>query len=200
MELARLETRQEELDREIKEETSNLKIIEVERLDVEETREQIHKLKQQVGLIGAIDETVTTEYEEVSARYQFLSTQSQDLDEAIGHLEKVIKDLDEAISTQFDNAFKNINQLFTKYFKKLFNGGKAQLILEIKEVPIDKNEVIENPEEDEVNSEGDLADAETEHKEKTKIKPKKNMVSILSPLLPVKNYPASTCFLVAKKP
>jgi chromosome segregation protein len=56
------------------------------------------------------------------------------LSQAIEHLEKIIKDLEESISKQFDRAFKNINTLFNQYFKQLFSGGKAELILDITEV------------------------------------------------------------------
>ncbi len=167
VELARLETRQEELNKEISEEIKDLQVMEVKSLDVEATREQIQRLKQQLSLIGGIDEGVLAEYQEVNDRYEFLSKQSGDLTEAISHLEKVIKDLDEAISEQFNEAFKNINQLFSKYFKQLFNGGKAQLTLEIKEVPLDKQEAEEDYDED------DEDDEEEEAKEKPAVKTKK---------------------------
>jgi chromosome segregation protein len=144
--LARLETRQEDLNKEISEEFSGLKTVEVKEIELEASRQRIHNLRNQLGTIGAIDESIISEYKEVDERYQFLKQQSEDLDEAIIHLEKIIKDLDASISEQFDTSFKNINQLFSKYFKKLFSGGKAQLILDIKEVPINKKIEVETEE------------------------------------------------------
>lgn len=134
VELARLETRQEELDREIAEELPNLQIKSIGKIDINEARQQISRLKDQLSVIGGIDEVVVDEYKEVNERYSFLKEQSDDLNEAIKHLEKIIKDLEEAISKQFDEAFKNINTYFNEYFKKLFNGGKAELILDIQEL------------------------------------------------------------------
>lgn len=132
--LARFETREEELLKEISEELPSFMPKEVEDINASETKEQIHRLKNQLSVIGGIDELVLEEYQEVNERYTFLKEQSDDLTEAIGHLEKIISDLEEAISKQFDKSFKNINTLFNQNFKKLFSGGKAELILDVSEV------------------------------------------------------------------
>jgi chromosome segregation protein len=151
--MARLETKEEELDREISEEFPGFEIAKVKDTDVTETREQINRLKNQLSIIGGIDEVVVEEYKEVNERYTFLKEQSDDLAEAISHLEKIIKDLEESISKQFDKAFKNINTLFNQYFKKLFSGGKAELILDISEIKKPKASSEETPGEDKVNGE-----------------------------------------------
>jgi chromosome segregation ATPase len=136
--LARLETKKEDLETELAEEVSHFEKISFdENLEIESSRQKINSLKNQLSQIGSIDETVVTEFKEVDERFNFLNTQSQDLQEAIKHLEKIIKDLEINISQQFDDSFQSINNLFGKYFKQLFNGGKAQLILDIKEVPLD---------------------------------------------------------------
>ena len=138
--LAKLETRQEDLLAEIAEEIPELKTQVVKELEVDSARQQINNLKNQLQIIGGIDPTVASEFTQVNDRFTFLSEQSKDLEQAIEHLEKIIKDLDEAIAEQFDQAFHNINKLFDTYFKKLFNGGKAELILDIREV---KDESVE---------------------------------------------------------
>ena len=150
--LAKLETKQEDLNKEIEEEFSNLAIDKkADKIDVDNTRQQINNLKNQLNIIGGIDQAVVAEYKEVNERYQFLKTQSDDLDQAISHLEKVIKDLDESISAQFDKSFKSINKLFEKYFKKLFNGGKSELLLNIKEIQEEQNQEEDDEEEEEQN-------------------------------------------------
>ncbi|PWB38779.1 MAG: hypothetical protein C3F02_01665 [Parcubacteria group bacterium] len=157
VELARLETRQEDLAKEIAEEIPNLLIKEgAQVLDSGQAKEKINSLKDQLHIIGGIDQAVVVEYQEVDERYSFLRSQSDDLHQAIEHLEKIIKDLDESIAGQFDSAFKNINKLFDKYFKKLFSGGKAELILNI----------IENREE--LEPEGVMAGGEAEDDEEEK--------------------------------
>ncbi|OGY94806.1 MAG: hypothetical protein A2406_03170 [Candidatus Komeilibacteria bacterium RIFOXYC1_FULL_37_11] len=158
--LARLETRAEELEREISEELPSFVSRAVKDINTSETKEQISRLKNQLSVIGGIDEIVVEEYQEVNERYTFLKEQSDDLSEAIGHLEKIIKDLEEAIAEQFDQAFKNINTLFNQYFKKLFSGGRAELILDITEVKKSKQATVEEGEETE----------ETDDSEETEIK------------------------------
>lgn len=161
VDLARLETKQEDLNKEIAEEIPNLVVkAKVEHLDSVLAKQKINSWKDQLHIIGGIDQTVIAEYQEVDQRYQFLKSQSDDLHQAIEHLEKIIRDLDQSIAGQFDRAFKNINKLFDKYFRKLFSGGKAELILNI----------IENKEELEPESVLAAADEEeAEAKDKTKI-------------------------------
>jgi len=151
--LARLETRQEELQKEIQEEFSGLKIKDVSSIDVHQSKEKIINLKNQLSIIGGIDDTVMEEYREVKERHDFLTEQTEDLEQAITQLEKIIKDLEETISKQFDKSFANINKLFDKYFKKLFNGGRSELILDIKEI----KEVVagDNNEDEEEDDEAD---------------------------------------------
>lgn len=158
--LARLETRQEELIKEIEEEIKDFVAIATEDINIHETKENIQKIKGQLHIIGGIDTVVIDEYKEVKERYEFLKEQTDDLNEAIGHLEKIIDDLDESIASQFDKSFKRINDLFSKYFKKLFNGGKAELILNVTEI---KEEVKES----EDGAEEDL-DEDTKQETKTK--------------------------------
>lgn len=163
--LARLETRQEDLQKEIAEEIPNLEIKKsAHDNNPAESKIRINNLKEQLQVIGGIDQAVVSEYQEVSDRFEFLNGQSKDLNEAIKHLEKIIKDLDDSIAHQFDESFKNINKLFDKYFKKLFSGGKAELILNI----------IETEESDEADldlDEDNDDDEDDEDEEAEKIKP-----------------------------
>jgi chromosome segregation protein len=89
---------------------------------------RIQQLKRQLEIIGSLDEETQKEYDEISERYDFLKTQSDDLRSAITTLQTVIEELDKTIREQFDQAFKEINKEFQKYFKMLFNGGQSELI------------------------------------------------------------------------
>jgi chromosome segregation protein len=90
--------------------------------------EKIDALKRQIEQIGGIDPEIEKEYIETKERYDFLSGQSHDLTDAIGSLEKVIKELDGIIKERFDKEFKNISAKFEEYFKILFNGGSAKIV------------------------------------------------------------------------
>jgi chromosome segregation protein len=151
VEIARIETKKEDLGNEIRE---NLKIEEAQAvvdLKVElhpeykaasyaERVENIRRLKGQLEMIGGIDPTVNEEYKSTFERNEFLTTQIMDLKEASLSLEKIIDELDEKIKNQFKGAFEKINLQFTKYFKSLFNGGKASLQLHREEVAAPKEE------------------------------------------------------------
>jgi len=136
--LARIETKYEDLNNEIKEDAPNIILSkENNELDIESSKQKMINLRNQLNIIGGIDQSVIDEYKEVKERYEFLENQSNDLEKAIKQLEKIIKDLEESISNQFDKAFRDINKLFNKYFQKLFSGGRAELILDIKEIDLD---------------------------------------------------------------
>ncbi|MDD2807229.1 MAG: AAA family ATPase [Patescibacteria group bacterium] len=132
VEMARLETRQQDLSAEIRQETGDLawlKNYPVEKIDEGALRSEINQLKHQLELIGGVDPEIVGEYEQTKERFDFLTEQGDDLRKSINDLEQVINELDEQIQQQFDTSFKHINHEFTKFFKILFNGGKAELVL-----------------------------------------------------------------------
>lgn len=155
--LAKLETKQEDLEKEAAEEIGQENLKKIQGLEPlpesaaspEQEKQEIQRLKHQLELIGGIDPAVEGEYKETNERYQFLTTQTRDLDEAIKSLEKVIAELDDKIKKQFNASFEKINQEFGKYFRILFAGGKAGLILQ------KEKEVLAEAEEDKENSESE---------------------------------------------
>ena len=131
--------RREDLEREIRQEFGEPNVLGEPAGFEPDWQEKIFRLKHQLELIGGIDPEVEHEYKETSERYEFLKTQIGDLRGAIDSLMKVIGELDGIIKKQFDTAFGKINDEFGKYFKILFGGGKAQLILK-KEIKVDEEE------------------------------------------------------------
>lgn len=131
VEIAKLETKQDDWQREIDAELPHFEQQEVPSLQIPETEERIDSLKKQLHVIGGIDEMTQAEYQEVHDKHSYLTQQTTDLRLAATSLVTLINDLDAHISKQFEQNFKNINGLFTKYFKKLFSGGRAALTLHI---------------------------------------------------------------------
>jgi chromosome segregation protein len=133
VELARLETKKEDLEKEIKEELGGLEAVKDNKknwhnLDAQSALTEIQQLKHQLELIGGIDPEVQQEFGATKERHDFLFRQVADLKQSLKSLEQIIRDLDEQIKKQFDRSFSLINTEFQKYFKILFHGGKAQLI------------------------------------------------------------------------
>ena len=129
---ARYETRLEDLENEIRTDFGDLSIIKQhqsgESVDKAEAVTRIKNLKNQLEQIGGIDPEAEKEYKETKERYDFLSTQVNDLTGTIESLEQVIAELDGVIKEKFDKEFKIIEDKFSEYFKILFNGGSAKII------------------------------------------------------------------------
>lgn len=146
IELTRVATRKEDLENEIQQEKLVLKELishtVKQKLDTAIALEQIKKYKHQLELIGGIDEETVTEYNETKDRYDNITAQIKDLKKASNNLEKVIEELDQNIKKIFDKSFKTINDHFQKYFKILFGGGRASLVLQ-KEKPIEQKKTNE---------------------------------------------------------
>ena len=118
--------------------------------DFAEIEKRMFKLRAELAGIGELDPALIKEAQETEGRYNFLSGQMADLDKASEDLTVLIKDLDEKIHAEFEGAFKSINEQFDRYFKLMFDGGKAHLKL-IKDEPKSQptsEEVVEEPVED----------------------------------------------------
>ncbi len=98
-------------------------------LDEKEALKENSALKQKVASIGAVNENAQNEYSEFKNRKEFLSSQIADLTSALTQLEDAIMKINNTTKIRFLEAFNNINKQFSEVFSRLFNGGKAELIL-----------------------------------------------------------------------
>ena len=134
--LARVEVREEDLTNEIRNElkceVGALKY-DGETINKETLEREIARLKLQMEQIGGIDPMIVDEYNETTARFDFLTQELKDLADALVSLEAIIKEMDQRITVEFEEAFEKINKEFVKYFRIIFGGGNAHL-LKIKSV------------------------------------------------------------------
>jgi len=130
IEIAKIEVREEDIksriENEMRRPATDLKKV-TENVDVAELEQSIQRLKFQLEQIGGIDDSIIEEYNETQKRFDFLKKESEDLREAMKKLKKVVKEMDAQIKDRFEEAFAHINREFAKYFKIIFNGGKARL-------------------------------------------------------------------------
>lgn len=147
VELARTETKLEDLLTEIERELGDPTLVKQRPEDTKNDMDsyptdhlfsQIEKIKYQLELIGGIDPETVAEYEQVKERHDFLEEQLKDLEETMNKLEHVITELDTTITKQFDKAFNVINKEFERYFQILFGGGRAKLIKVMEETDTEK--------------------------------------------------------------
>jgi chromosome segregation protein len=93
----------------------------------EDLENKISRLKNQLDMIGGMDELTLKEYQETETRYTTLFSQVEDLKHGMQDLRNIMDELDEHIKVKFNEAFHKINEKFEYYFRILFNGGRATL-------------------------------------------------------------------------
>jgi chromosome segregation protein len=92
--------------------------------DVTARAEELQRL---IDRMGEINLTAIEEYEENAERYEYLTSQRNDLDGALTKLDKAIRQMNRESRALFREAFAAINERFKRIFPLLFRGGKAEL-------------------------------------------------------------------------
>lgn len=100
-------------------------------LDMEESiaRTKVNHLRRDIRDLGEVNVGSIQEFERVNTRYTFLTEQKADLEHAIANLLEIINDLDNTMRDRFYETYNKVNEEFGNVFKRLFKGGKAELIL-----------------------------------------------------------------------
>ena len=133
--LARVETKRFDLKQEIQYELHGLENLNQKDLPLLTEQEKItqqnkiNRLKNQLEIIGGLDQEIEREFKASQERYNFLIGQIDDLTKTSDSLKKLMDELDEIIKQQVHQSFSQINEHFQKYFKILFQGGRAELVL-----------------------------------------------------------------------
>jgi chromosome segregation protein len=100
--------------------------------------EHIAGLRRKVDRLGPVNMMAIDQFDELSTRHTFLTTQRKDLVDSIQSTGDTIKKIDETSKQRFREALAVINQNFQGTFSTLFGGGRANLAL------LDENDVLES--------------------------------------------------------
>ena len=103
--------------------------VRVEGFNISKASKRCDELREAIRTLGTINVNAVEEYEKLSARYEFLRNQSDDLIKAKESLLDVINDITKYMKKQFIKEFNKININFNEVFAKLFGGGMAQVVL-----------------------------------------------------------------------
>jgi len=95
----------------------------------EAVKARIDELARLVERMGEINLTAIEEYDEQSKRFEHLSTQKKDLEDALGQLDQAIKQMNRESKRLFKEAYDAVNERFQQIFPRLFGGGRAELRL-----------------------------------------------------------------------
>jgi chromosome segregation protein len=105
--------------------------------DAAELERQIKRLRGRLGSLGSVDEETIKDYEETKSRYEFLSSQVNDLQKTEHSLQDAITELKGIIETQFVETFNKLGEEFSHYFTTFFGGGSAKLVLTQPDNPVE---------------------------------------------------------------
>jgi len=112
----------------------------------EAVENEIAELKLKIQRLGNINLDAIAELTELEEREAFLTSQRNDLDESRRQLDALIAQLNEECQKRFTAAFEAIRDNFRDLFRKLFGGGKADIILENPDDPLESGiEILARP-------------------------------------------------------
>ena len=97
---------------------------------IPEAKARIQTLKSERKSLGNVNVGAIEEYDRVSERFEFMSAQRADLEQAKTELLEKIKELTDQMRVIFAEKFAIINQKFGETFTEIFDGGTAELNLE----------------------------------------------------------------------
>jgi len=115
-------------------------------VDWEQIKEEITELRGKIERLGNVNVDAIEEQESLEKRHEFLSEQVQDLNSSRAQLQQLISRLNKKSTEKFQETFEQIRIHFQEIFRKLFGGGKADIMLEDSEDILEAGiEVIAKP-------------------------------------------------------
>jgi chromosome segregation protein len=97
---------------------------------IKSAQKRINTIKREISELGTPNIGAIDEFERVSTRYEFLTSQRDDVEKAKTELTGIINEITAHMKAIFTREFDIINQSFERTFKELFGGGRASLVLE----------------------------------------------------------------------
>jgi len=189
IELSQLEVKQQDLVERVQEQLQ-IDLAEAyenyshEEVDWDKVKEEIAELRGKIERLGNVNIDAIDEQENLEKRHSFLSNQVQDLNSSRGQLQQLINRLNKKSREKFRQTFEEIRGHFQEIFRKLFGGGKADIILEEAEDILEAGiEVIARPPGKETRSISLLSGGE------------KSMTAIALLFAVFKTKPSPFCFL-----
>ncbi len=109
-----------------------------ENVDWDSLKTQVAELKERLEKLGPVNLVAIDEHKELEERHAFLVHQQEDLLNAKDSLHKAIQKINKTTKELFIETFQKIQVEFKSFFRMLFGGGQAELVL------IDEQDVLES--------------------------------------------------------
>ena len=98
-----------------------------EDVEIERAKEEVIQLRQAISRLGNVNLDAPNEYKEVKERFDFMTSQKEDLEKASQQILAAIDEMDKTMISQFTGMFNKINAELDGVFKAMFGGGRASL-------------------------------------------------------------------------
>ncbi|MCU9518605.1 chromosome segregation protein SMC [Corynebacterium sp. ES2794-CONJ1] len=100
-----------------------------EDFDAQSATAKLAQAQQDLSALGKVNPLALEEYKALEERYNFLSSQLNDVEKARKDLETVIKDVNHKILQLLTDAWHDVEREFPRVFATLFPGGEGRLFL-----------------------------------------------------------------------
>lgn len=100
-----------------------------ERLDRDALLGEVEALQGLLAGLGPVNLQALDDYRDVQARYEALSVQARDVEEAAALVFELASRLESVLRQRFRQTFEEVNRHFQDCFRRLFRGGRAFLEL-----------------------------------------------------------------------
>jgi len=135
VELGQLDVKQQDLAERVRQElqidlAEAYKTYNNQVIDWNAVSEEIMELRGKIERLGNVNIDAIDEQKNLEERHDFLSTQVEDLTKSKAQLQQLIARLNKISREKFIETFEQIRTNFQQIFRKLFGGGKADIVLE----------------------------------------------------------------------
>ncbi|MDD5772108.1 MAG: chromosome segregation protein SMC [bacterium] len=113
--------------------------------NLEEVTLRIENLHSEMNQMGLVNMMALEEYKEIEERYNFLSNQQKDLEDAKNNLNDTISKINKESIERFRATFDKIRENFAQVFAKFFKGGRADIVLTENDILESNIEIIAQP-------------------------------------------------------
>ncbi|MFC1501331.1 AAA family ATPase [Elusimicrobiota bacterium] len=130
MEKRSFDTQRQTMEKRLSEEYSlNFTEVKDQYKDIEVDEDEMARIRRKIESLGNVNLAAPEEYENLEERYNFLSTQHQDLFKAKEDLHQVISKINQNTKENFKKTYEDVRNHFKGIYARLFEGGNADLLL-----------------------------------------------------------------------